>query len=274
MGECYFAVIVYLCLKYWIPTIKFQNTFDAGTAKAAHALAPFLSGIILATAAVSAFNSWRKGQLVEKQKGDGSIRSISWREFEELVGEAYRKKGYQVTETGGDGADGGVDLALRKNGEHLLVQCKNWRMDKAGVKVLRELDGVVAAKGAAEGIVICSGTFTKEARDFARGKPKEPAEGTALAPMVDEVQKKDIFNRHQSNSPWSPANGQSVSPLCGGEMVLQNARRGPKRERTSGAAHYLHRRLWPFDQVAKMATYGTRCLKIPPAPPFRKGGCS
>jgi restriction system protein len=196
-----FAVIVYLSLKYWIPTIEFQDTFDAGTATAAHELAPFLSGIILATAVVSAFNCRRKGQLLEKQKGDGSIRPISWREFEELVGEAYRKKGCQVTETGGDGADGGFDPALRKNGGHLLVQCKNWRMDKAGVKVLRELYRVFAAKGAPEEIVICSGTFTEEASDFARGKPEEPAEGTALAPMVNEVQKKNIFNRHQSNSP-------------------------------------------------------------------------
>jgi restriction system protein len=75
------AVIVYLSLKYWIPTIKFENTFYAGTAKAAYVLAPFLAGIILAPAAVSAFDSWRKGQLLEKQKGVGSIKSISWRKF-------------------------------------------------------------------------------------------------------------------------------------------------------------------------------------------------
>ncbi|MFZ0944889.1 MAG: hypothetical protein WB930_14330 [Syntrophobacteraceae bacterium] len=67
-----FAVIVYLCLKYWIPTIKFQNSFDAGTANAARALAPFLSAVILATAAVSAFNSRSKRRFPEKQKGAGS----------------------------------------------------------------------------------------------------------------------------------------------------------------------------------------------------------
>ena len=158
----------------------------------------------------------------------GSIRSIAWREFEELVGEAYRRKGYRVTETGGGGADGGVDLILRKNGEHLLVQCKNWRMDKVGVKVVRELYGVVAAEGATGGIVICSGAFTQEARDFARGKPIELVEGTALARMVEEVKKKpssiiDI-------NPILPGTQRTVNkcPLCGGEMVLKTARRGPK----------------------------------------------
>jgi len=162
------AVIVYLSLKYWMPAIKFQNPFYAGTAKAAPGLAPFLPGIILLPAAISAFNSWRKGQLLEKQKSIGSIKSITWLEFEELVGEAYRRQGYRVTETGGGGADGGVDLILRKNGEHLLVQCKNWRMDKVGVKVVRELYGVVAAEGATGGIVICSTTSPrKKAPDFA-----------------------------------------------------------------------------------------------------------
>jgi len=221
------AVIVYLSLEYWIPTIKFQNTFYAGTAKAAHVLAPFLAGIILAPAAVSAFNSWRKGQLLEKQKGVGSIKSISWREFEELVGEAYRRKGYRVTKTGGGGADGGVDLILKKNGEHLLVQCKNWRVDKVGVKVVRELYGVVASEDATGGVVICSGAFTQEALDFARGKPMELIEGAALARMIEEVKKKPSsvnLNPILAGSRLS----DNICPLCGGEMVLKTARRGPR----------------------------------------------
>jgi restriction system protein len=220
------AVIVYLSMKYLIPAIKFQNPFYAGMAKAAPGLATVIAGIILATAAVSAINSWRKGQLLERQKGIGSIRSISWQEFEELVGEAYRRRGYRVTETGGGGPDGGVDLILRKNGEHLLVQCKNWRMD-VGVKIVRELYGVVAAKGATGGIVICSGTFTREARDFARGKPIELIEGTALARMVEEVKRKPPSI---NVNPILSGAQQTVNlcPLCGGEMVLKTARRGPQ----------------------------------------------
>ena len=36
---------------------------------------------------------------------------MSWREFEMLVGEAFRVQGYSVVETGGS-ADGGVDVVL------------------------------------------------------------------------------------------------------------------------------------------------------------------
>jgi restriction system protein len=167
------AAVVYLSFKYFIPSISFQNPLYKSLAKALPGLAPLFGGLILFVAGISAFNAWRKGQLLERQTGIESLRTINWQEFEELVGEAYRRKGYIVTETGGGGADGGVDLVLRRSGEKLLVQCKHWKMEKVGVKVVRELYGVIAAEGATGGIVISSGTFSQEARDFARGKPLE-----------------------------------------------------------------------------------------------------
>ena len=219
------AAIVYLSLKYLIPLFNFRDPVFKGIALAAPGLAPF-AAIFLFPAAWSAFNSWRKGRLLEKQKGIASTRSISWHEFEELICECYRRSGYRVTETGGGGADGGVDLVLRKNGEHLLVQCKNWRYDRVGVKVVRELLGVVAAEGATGGIVVSSGTFSQEARDFARGKPLELIEGTVLAKMVEDVKRNPSY---PSSSP-GPGDSQpkvNACPLCGSAMVLKTARKGP-----------------------------------------------
>lgn len=74
-----------------------------------------------------------------------------------LIGEFFRQQGYSVTETGGKGPDGGVDLELRKDGELHLVQCKQWQALKVSVKVVRELYGVMAAQGAAGGYVVTSG---------------------------------------------------------------------------------------------------------------------
>lgn len=232
-----FAAVIYVSLKYLVPLINFKDWMFRGIPAAAPGLAP-LAGIFLIPAAVSVVNSWRKGLLLEKQKGVGNIKSISWLEFEELVGEAYRRKGYRVTESGGGGPDGGVDLILRKNGEHLLVQCKHWKLDKIGVKVVRELYGVVAAEGASGGVVICSGTFTHEARDFAKGKPMELIEGTALARMVEEVKRKpSSFNANTILS--SAQQAVNVCPLCGGEMVLRTARKGTKAgEKFWGCSSY------------------------------------
>jgi restriction system protein len=184
------SFIAFVSVKFLLPAIHFQNPFYAGMAKMGYELAPILAVILLLPGVVSAFNAWRKGQLFKQQTGIASIRLLSWRQFEELVGEAYRKQGYSVTETGGGGADGGVDLIIRKNGEKLLVQCKQWKLQKIGVKVVRELYGVVTAEGASGGIVICSGTFTRDAHDFAKGKPIELVEGTALARMIEEINEK------------------------------------------------------------------------------------
>jgi restriction system protein len=54
------AVLAYLSIRYWIPTIEFQNTFYGGMAKVAPVLAPVIAGILLMTAAVSAITG-RKG---------------------------------------------------------------------------------------------------------------------------------------------------------------------------------------------------------------------
>lgn len=97
-----------------------------------------------------------------------AIRGLSWREFEQMVGEALRRQGYAVAETK-SGPDGGVDLVLHKDGECFLVQCKQWKAIKVSVQVVRELYGVMASQGVAGGFVVTSGTFTAEARKFALG---------------------------------------------------------------------------------------------------------
>jgi restriction system protein len=214
------AFFVYILLKYLIPAITFQAPLFKGIAKATPNIASFLALILLFVAAISAFNAWRKGELLDRQKGIPTLRQISWREFEDLVGEAYRRKGYAVTETGGGGADGGVDLILRRGGEKLLVQCKHWKMYKVGVKIVRELYGVVAAERATGGIVISSGTFTQEASDFARGKPLELLNGSELLRLISEVQKTPM--------PVNNRLSENICPVCGAEMVLRTAKKGPK----------------------------------------------
>ena len=59
---------------------------------------------------------------------------------------------------------------LRKNGALHLIQCKQWRSAKVGVRVVRELYGVMSAEQAFSGSVISSGVFTQEAKNFAAGK--------------------------------------------------------------------------------------------------------
>ena len=108
------------------------------------ALAPF-SWIALIACWIAAAYSFSKAQhrkqLLEAQTSLDSIAAMDWRDFERLVGEAFRRRGYAVEETGLGGADGGIDLILRKDGRKELVQCKQWRQRQIKVNVVREMWG-------------------------------------------------------------------------------------------------------------------------------------
>lgn len=114
-----------------------------------------------------------------------AIDGMSWRTFEVLVGEGFRRQGYAVRELGGDGPDGGIDLVLKKNGSEFLVQCKHWRAQRVGVTVVRELYGVMSAKGSAGGMVVTSGSFTADAKVFARGCRIELIDGPQLIKLLN-----------------------------------------------------------------------------------------
>lgn len=212
------AVIVYFAFRHWLPSIQYENPIFKGMAPVLPSLAVPFAGLLLLIALISAFNSWRKGAILESQRGIDTLRGISWREFEELVGEAYRRQGYAVTETGGGGADGGVDLVLSKGGERLLVQCKHWKVVKVSVKVVRELFGVVSAEGATGGILISSGTYTREAKEFAKANGIELVNGAQLMRLIAEVQKVPKVVADAGNG--------VLCPICGAKMVLRTARKG------------------------------------------------
>jgi restriction system protein len=183
------AAVVYFGLKFYLPTVEFQSPAFQGIGKVFPNMAGMFASIFVFTAALSAYHAWRRGELLDRQTSVKSIKAVSWKDFEYLVSEAYRRQGYSVQENTGSGADGGVDLVLGKDGKRILVQCKNWRSSKVGVSTVRELFGVVTAEGASEGIVVCSGKYTNDALDFAKGKPITLVDGAALARLIDDVQK-------------------------------------------------------------------------------------
>ncbi len=155
-----------------------------------------------------------------------ALHAMSWQEFEQVVGQHFRSQGYSVTEHGGAGPDGGIDLALTRGSERFLVQCKQWRAAKVGVTIVRELYGVMASQGATGGFVISAGTFTADAQAFSEGRNIELIDGGPLARIMREsgpvVQ--------PSAPPATPAQpspgGIKACPVCGNQMVARTAKRG------------------------------------------------
>ena len=128
-----------------------------------------------------------KGILFNKTKNLADIKAMTWNNFEFLVGEYYRRKGYSVFLMGGDSPDGGIDLLAQRNGEKLVIQCKHWKAFKVDVKIARELYGVMVDATASGAVLITSGSFTQPAMDFARDKPIELIDGPKLAKLLSEA---------------------------------------------------------------------------------------
>jgi restriction system protein len=183
---------------------------------------------------------------VAQARNADALNGMSWREFELLVGEAYRLQGYRVTEIGGDGPDGGVDLMLAKGGEKFFVQCKQWKAYKVGVTTVRELYGVMAAKGATGGFVVTSGRFTEDAKEFAQGRNVQLVDGARLSVMIQrarQTQGRSTNQQRESTNvadvPQAPAKASATEPTvaaqaasrpncprCGAAMELRTARKG------------------------------------------------
>lgn len=153
---------------------------------------------------------------------DGALEDMSWQEFELVVGEFFRQRGFKVEETGGGGADGGVDLIIAQGNDRYVVQCKKWKAQQVGVSTVRELYGVMTAQGAVGGFVVTSGAFTEDARQFAEGREIELVACDQLLAMIRK--------QHSQPTPATAAKPAAATappcPQCNSMMILRTARKG------------------------------------------------
>ena len=239
------AAVAFVGIVYVFPTMSIESPLwailEPLQSKASY-LGTAVAILFLLTAVLSYSERRRKKRLLDRQRNLDSIRDLHWRQFEELVAEAFRRDGYAVIENAGAGADGGVDIRLRKGGESYLVQCKNWRKRRIGVATVREMFGVLVDESAREVFVVCSGTFTAEAVRFAKGKPIHLVDGDTLMEMVARVRRDESHGVHPSSAHHEPRDAQARGqepdvpesmhsgapscPRCGGNLVVRTARKG------------------------------------------------
>ncbi len=236
------GIIGYLGVRYGIGWLfgASQNIYIAGLARqlSSDAFAPFawlVLGFCWVAALASYIGAKGRRRLLETQTGLDSLRALTWRQFELLVGEAFRRQGYAVEETGQGGADGGIDLVLRKHGKLTIVQCKRWKTQRVDVKVVREMFGLLAHHRASEVKIIAVGSYTADAQRFAAGKPIELITGGALLDMVRGVQTAPANPTPPARAPVAPETTRPC-PKCGHVMQLRANRR--TNERFWGCASY------------------------------------
>lgn len=234
------AVIAYLVLHYFAGRVP--ESFNPVELKAAgktladpmvHTVTTMLASVFQYVLPVFfLLGSWlsfsrrrRQSELHGKVARDPSadaLEKMSWREFEGLVAESFRREGYRVAERGGNGPDGGVDLELHMGGDKYLVQCKQWKVSKVGVATVRELYGVMTAERAVGGFVVASGAFTDDAKAFAEGRSIKLVDARLLRAMISA----------SGAAPKAPvevtpaAEVEPSCPKCGSPMVQRTAKTG------------------------------------------------
>ena len=199
-----------------------------------------ISAVFVLGACVSAWKSRTRSKLATSVARDptaSALNQMNWREFELVVGEAFRQRGYTVNERGGGGPDGGVDLVLRKGSEASVVQCKQYRATQVGVAVVRELFGAMTAEGASGGMVVSLGSFTRDAQAFVSGRNIRLVTGGELRKLLHEgARAKGVLRTDPTSpaaagafaSPIAPASTTSAPacPRCAEQMTLRVARAG------------------------------------------------
>ena len=190
--------------------------------------ATVLALLCLFAAVASVVRRFLTNRQLAKRTNLESLAKLHWKTFEDLMAEVFRRQGYSVEEQLGGGADGGVDLALRRNGQITLVQCKRWTGKSVGVSIVRELFGIMASERAEAGILVTTSNFTKECEFFCAKKSIRLIDGQKLLPLIRSVQKGTGPETQEPGKLRSDRTNKStpMCARCGSPMALRTAKRG------------------------------------------------
>lgn len=214
--------IAYAVLAWIVPTITVTDPFMAGLTAKIPELAPIAAFIFFGAGVISAIKSWSRGQLFNSQSKETNLKQLNWSDFEQLVAEYFKRQGLAVYAPAKAGADGGIDIELSKDGQISIVQCKHWNSKKVGVAIIREMYGVMTSERASFLYVVSSGTFTKDATEFAQGKPIFLINGEQLRSDI----KVSVPVLRESSSAIAQETVKDICPKCSSDLVIRVAKKG------------------------------------------------
>lgn len=140
-----FAVL--LRSRWWVSALVAAVLGLLGTAlmPVGWKVAGALSGFPFAVIAVMA--AWRQRHRPSEARivqVDAALRAMAWPAFADLLEQAFRRDGHQVTRV-----TGAADFELLRQGKTLLVCARRWKGAHVGVEPLRELQALREETGAA-----------------------------------------------------------------------------------------------------------------------------
>lgn len=174
-----------LCIAIWPAAIALRVT--TGRPAWLPWWLPVLAGLLhMAALAGPVLLAIRSGSQDVLRRRFGQVQTVAHMlalepaEFETWVGMLFLLDGYQVRNTQYV-ADHGIDLEVWGNGlRRGLVQCKRYR-GTVGEPTVRDLYGTMVHEGAQRGWLATTGGVSRQAREWAAGKPIDLWDGQMLA---------------------------------------------------------------------------------------------
>lgn len=144
------------------------------------------------------------------------LQPITWWQFESVVAEMYRRLGYsEVVVVGSSGADGGVDIKMRRGSEVCVVQCRHLRpRERVKLESVRAFAFVAQKHRADRAIFVTTGLFSPPAQLTAAESPVPMSlvDGEACWNLVREC-------RGLAGSEPIPKSEGLICPRCGRRAV-------------------------------------------------------
>jgi restriction system protein len=158
------------------PTLTNSDIFTIGI------LITLFSYLLIKT--ISVYKRLGKKSLLRKNKTITKLKRLSWSDFELLCVELFEKQGWNATGNSKKGADGGIDIHMKKKKIKAIVQCKRYDETRVTVKILREMYGLMHEHEADKAYIVTTSVFTKECYHYIQGKNIELINGVSLVKLI------------------------------------------------------------------------------------------
>jgi restriction system protein len=119
---------------------------------------------------------------VEEKINLDRASSLTWSQVKNLLRSTYQRRGYSVESVPGDRAP--VDMVMHKEGRKIFLEFRHWQVWEVPDKAVHELAGYASGAGADHAVMVTSGHFSENARNYAAQRGVELVDGAHLKNFV------------------------------------------------------------------------------------------
>jgi hypothetical protein len=185
---------------------------------------PWAAGALLVFGPLAYMRRVKRRPRLGDRSSIDSIRRLSRRELERVVGASFRLQGYAVEERETNESSDAVCAVLRKPGQKIVVRCIHRTGVAIGVEAMSELHQIMSSETASGGLIVTSEEISSDAKEWVAHKPIGLIEGRALIELVNRgkarIGSAEMTLRREPH--LGPALAELLDcPLCGAPMVLR-----------------------------------------------------